>query len=689
MKPYAFRNMLAAGCGLVLAGIFTPVAGFCAAPVIDSVSISGYILSTKSRTANVYASDAEEDPLTYDYVWSESSTENGTYTKIAETLVSSSDNNTLDGSFLEPGKWYQVTVTVNDGSLDSSSVSAKSEVGYSYRYPGGMDKNSLVFEDMWPSMGDYDLNDMVVNYRISANANAAGETFEIILAGDLVARGAQYNNGFGVSFKDLTEADYKSGYLYVGGGRRDNRKVGHAPEEGHNNSLTFILFEKMKDSIQLRGPDNAENTADDITMKLLPPNPPFAFYNTETIDNRDTIPFILVVYLKAPKKLSALNTEFFNPFIVCDVTNQLPGKTDGRGTEVHLPGHPPTEKADPSLFGTGDDQVDSSGVTVYKSKNNNLPWALELSGDSFRHPIENTDIVKAYLQMEEWVTSGGSKNQDWYRYREAGLTWPQITTSSVIYEDAQNWNTKGWYVYDDTIAGATITNVYDAGGNGKAGSRVIQLSGSNDLRNGYRLNSDDDSLWNNGVHQMISWSMKTNQVDQDYHVFIAVMTSNTTVNNGFRYLFYHPSSTSYADKTMGGTYYVSHHLADEYKNGQWHTITRDLQADLEAVEPGNEIVSVNAFLIRGNTFVDDIMTLNRSGPEYDTDRLGGDYRYFKSAQESYKECLATCNLEGQCKAWTYQPKGWNSASANNALCWLKSSVPAATTGKTGLVSGVK
>jgi hypothetical protein len=42
-------------------------------------------------------------------------------------------------------------------------------------------------------------------------------------------------------------------------------------------------------------------------------------------------------------------------------------------------------------------------------------------------------------------------------------------------------------------------------------------------------------------------------------------------------------------------------------DGQWHTFARDLQADLEASQPGVDILEVNAFLIRGSGRVDDIL----------------------------------------------------------------------------------
>jgi len=47
-------------------------------------------------------------------------------------------------------------------------------------------------------------------------------------------------------------------------------------------------------------------------------------------------------------------------------------------------------------------------------------------------------------------------------------------------------------------------------------------------------------------------------------------------------------------------------LGSNSKNGTWQTFTRDLEADLKAYEPDNELLTVNGFLVRGSGRVDDI-----------------------------------------------------------------------------------
>lgn len=60
----------------------------------------------------------------------------------------------------------------------------------------------------------------------------------------------------------------------------------------------------------------------------------------------------------------------------------------------------------------------------------------------------------------------------------------------------------------------------------------------------------------------------------------------------------------------------------------------------------------------------------RTGPlETAIDRLGGDYRNFETASDSTgAACLAACEADNKCRAWTYVRPGYIGASAR---CFLK------------------
>jgi PKD repeat protein len=173
----------------------------------------------------------------------------------------------------------------------------------------------------------------------------------------------------------------------------------------------------------------------------------------------------------------------------------------------------------------------------------------------------------------------------------------QLNSNSVTpYEDAEDGNTSGWGVYDNTPSGARITNIFDP----DRQSRVIQFMGSG-IQNGYRLGNATGttwSQWHNSDQSVVEWSM---EYSENFVVYIDVQTTT-----GHRYLYYTPVNQD----GLGGAEYVHHGLGTAAMDGQWHTFVRDLQADLADAQPGVMILEVNGFLIRGSGKVDDVKLRN-------------------------------------------------------------------------------
>ncbi|MDZ4122152.1 MAG: LruC domain-containing protein, partial [Candidatus Cloacimonadaceae bacterium] len=59
---------------------------------------------------------------------------------------------------------------------------------------------SLAFEDLWPRTGDYDFNDMVIDYNINQITNSQNKVVIVQNRYKLVANGARHKNGFAVEF---------------------------------------------------------------------------------------------------------------------------------------------------------------------------------------------------------------------------------------------------------------------------------------------------------------------------------------------------------------------------------------------------------------------------------------------------------------------------------------------------------
>ncbi|MCF2860510.1 hypothetical protein L1286_23895, partial [Pseudoalteromonas sp. SMS1] len=139
-----------------------------------------------------------------------------------------------------------------------------------------------------------------------------------------------------------------------------------------------------------------------------------------------------------------------------------------------------------------------------------------------------------------------------------------------------------WDVYDSTPAGAVMKAEYDE----DYGGEVMTLTGS--VRsNGYRLRKPAGENWDS-TGKTIAWDMKYAEA---YTVYISVNTPK-----GHRYITYQSDVKN--PYISGGYAYAV--MPSSVTNGQWHTVIRDLEADLKAVEPDNSVLNVNALLIRGS-----------------------------------------------------------------------------------------
>lgn len=263
------------------------------------------------------------------------------------------------------------TSPVDDGDGDNvpdpiDDFPDNSDAAFSAFYPSAETTNTLVFEDLWPGLGDYDMNDLVMDYRYSLVVNAENGVTRIQADFRLRAAGAASPAGFGVEFPFL-----RSNVASVDGATL---------ESGHSNAV-IIVFENAKDHLK--------------SFNTMPGN-----------SAGDPVSFSVEIVLNNPIPLSQLGLGVYNPFI------WMVESPSGRGHEIHLPGKQPTVKADVSLFGSGNDDTNQSTGKYYLS-DENFPWALNIPG-SFSYPVEKVDICTAYLNFAAWAQSGGAENQNWY-----------------------------------------------------------------------------------------------------------------------------------------------------------------------------------------------------------------------------------------------------------------------------------
>ncbi len=274
----------------------------------------------------------------------------------------------------------------NDGVPNSvDEFPSDSQRASSVWYPSKTGWNTLAYEDMWPSTGDYDMNDLVVNYRYRQILRADGTIKEIEVLYQLTATGAGQHDGFALELTGIpfaTQLDYAT--LKINGATASNISPIQSVLGNTNIYQVFRIFGDAYVSFGLSSTDSRKvNTVKGGVTK------PAITYQLN-VAFKDTLTKSLFTY-----------TPPYNPFLF---------KSNSVGEEVHLPGYPPTSGADKSRFNTSDDD---SGVKGYYLSKLGHPWALNIPS-AWKWPEEAIDIQRAYPDFKAWAESGGVQKPAWY-----------------------------------------------------------------------------------------------------------------------------------------------------------------------------------------------------------------------------------------------------------------------------------
>lgn len=257
-------------------------------------------------------------------------------------------------------------------------------------------EGTLVYEDLWPSKGDYDFNDMVSGYEIVHAIHAMGYVHEVRANYELKAVGAGYNNGFGTLMSDdIAKSDIASisGRTSFGS---------HLPLDGD-------LQGTPSDVVMYNWDATTDLVVQDINVGK--------FFNTVVGGGKGNFVTenIVIEMVSGNVQQWELGLPPYNAFIFA---NQ---QTD---VEIHLADMRDSELHNDALFGTANDDSNPGMGRYYKTvPATNLPWALDIPKLDFEWPLEKVDILTAYPDFAMWASSGGVLNTDWYEYPAAGQTY--------------------------------------------------------------------------------------------------------------------------------------------------------------------------------------------------------------------------------------------------------------------------
>lgn len=253
------------------------------------------------------------------------------------------------------------TDTDGDGIVDSEdSFPDDSEKAFELFTPSKYGTGSIAFEDLWPTYGDYDFNDLSFNYRAIAVLNSDNKAVQIDFKCYVKSHGAGFNNGFGIEFKNISPSQVES-------------------VTGANYSHSYIQ-------------NNANGTEANQTNAVV--------IFTDDADNFLTETTVSIKFT-SPISTEALGAAPFNPFMIINKE---------RGKEVHLPYYSKTDLGD-GISATDGINSDPDGNYI---SDNGMPWAISIIHD-FKVPKEGVSVDRAYNYFVAWATSGGASYSDWYK----------------------------------------------------------------------------------------------------------------------------------------------------------------------------------------------------------------------------------------------------------------------------------
>lgn len=223
---------------------------------------------------------------------------------------------------------------------------------------------TLMFEDMYPQLGDYDFNDFVARYNL-----------RILYK---YSRGKYYAHKMCISVQIRAVGSiYKyEPYIRLTKVKADN-----------------IIIETTEKNVKsIKGPNG------EAIISYKSPTPPsgYKYYNTEKNE------------MTKPDKFKEIWITLKNPIEYEDVMDKnynidMYIAKENHKQEIHLKGYEP-------VYDQHQDYADK----------NNFVWGIRTWG-IFDHAIEGKNFLKAYPQFKGWVTSGGKEYKRWweevdYRY---------------------------------------------------------------------------------------------------------------------------------------------------------------------------------------------------------------------------------------------------------------------------------
>ena len=237
----------------------------------------------------------------------------------------------------------------------------------------------LAFEDLWPKEGDYDMNDLIIQYNTTVSKMVLDNRIYKIEDKFTVKHcGGYLANGFGYQFDKLSNSNIKSVVITGPSISTPSKYMDSQMTEPGQSHPTILLFDDMN------------------------------IYKNITDDTKKQFTVEIELDGVAEKDI----TPPYNPFIFIS-------SDKSRGKEVHLINYAPTDKVDNSYLGTGKDLSRPEEQLYYVSADMmpfaiNMPINEDLVNKLSNKANEGKRIDALYPKFASWAQSHGTKDKDWY-----------------------------------------------------------------------------------------------------------------------------------------------------------------------------------------------------------------------------------------------------------------------------------
>ncbi len=280
---------------------------------------------------------------------------------------------------------------VADGEVEDLRVKLVQKPVIVTSYPSPSGWSTVAFEDNWPLVGDYDMNDLVAYLRTTTYREVTGFS-KVEIQGEVAAVGAEYQNGFGIRLPGIRRGAIDEANIEF---TINDLPVAVSPLEEDRTEAIFIITENVFDHV---------GTGEHCS-----------FYRTEEgCGSSIQMSFSLSIPMLSPQDVPLSGV--FDPFLFATPGSWHGGHfaaAPGRAYEIHLKNQEPTEAFSQSLFASAGQDASEPESGFFFLTNGGMPWALEI-GDRWKYPVEFNEITKAYPSFKTFANSNGAQEAHWY-----------------------------------------------------------------------------------------------------------------------------------------------------------------------------------------------------------------------------------------------------------------------------------